>query len=112
LLTLSEIEQFRSDGYLFIDRPVLATAAVLKACQLADDLFASWQKIPRRLAPDVAGDAPVLGVKYAMSLAPTLRRSGVFKDRSKLARELLGAKRVWCHFDHIIYKHPGADRVD
>ncbi len=46
-----------------------------------------------------------------MSLAPALRRSGVFKDCRKLAAELLGAKHVWCHFDHLIYKHPGAARV-
>jgi ectoine hydroxylase-related dioxygenase (phytanoyl-CoA dioxygenase family) len=46
-----------------------------------------------------------------MNLAPALRHSGVLSNCRKLAAQLLGAKRVWCHFDHIIYKHPGADPV-
>lgn len=105
------MEQFRKDGFLFVDHAVLDTADVLEARQLSDGLFASWDKIPRWLAPNVAGDAPVLEIKYAMSLAPGLRHIRMVKACRKLAAEVLGVKHVWCHFDHTIYKHPGAEPI-
>ena len=65
MLTLSQIDQFHNEGYLFVDQAVLGTDDVLKTRQLADGLVASWQDLPRWTAPNVAGEAPILEVKYA-----------------------------------------------
>jgi len=79
---------------------------------VADDLFALWDDIPRRLAPEAPkGAPPVLEIKYSMALPPQLRHVGLFAACRRLAGELLGAKYTWCHFDHLIYKHPGAEAI-
>jgi len=112
LLDRAEIEQFHKDGFLFVDRPVLDLHDVVEVRRVADHLFALWDDIPRRLAPDAPeGAPPVLEIKYSMALAPQLRQVGLFAAFRRLAGELLGAKHTWCHFDHLIYKHPGGDAI-
>jgi hypothetical protein len=112
VLTPAEIEEFEKDGFLFVDHPVLPISDILEVRRLADGLFDAWAKLPRRLAPNVKGDAPpVLEIKHAMALDAGFRHISVVDECRKLACTLLGAKRVWCHFDHIIYKHPGGERI-
>lgn len=112
ILAPAEIEQFHKDWFLFIDRPVLELKDVVEVRRVADHLFALWDQIPRRLAPEAPKGAPaVLEIKYSMALAPQLRHVGLFAACRRLARELLGSKQTWCHFDHLIYKHPGAEAI-
>ena len=46
-----------------------------------------------------------------MAMAPELARLGLVTDCRSVACHLLGTSRVWCHFDHAIYKSPGSDAV-
>jgi phytanoyl-CoA hydroxylase len=112
LLTKEETVHFIEDGFLFVDRSVLDVPELIEVRQLADRLFSLWDELPRRLAPNVAsGSSPVLEIKYCMALAPQFRRTTIFAACQGLACALLGAKQTWCHFDHMVYKHPGGEAI-
>jgi hypothetical protein len=115
MLTNVEVDEFREQGFLFIDRPVLAVPDVLRVRQILDALFEDWSHLPRRLAPGTVapsgGPPAVSEIKRAMALAPELVRSALVAECRAVACELLEVGRVWCHFDHAIYKSPGSGPV-
>jgi hypothetical protein len=115
MLTVSEVDEFHNQGFLFVDHPVLSVADVLGARQVLDALFETWLQLPRRFAPGAdplnATHPTVSEIKWPMALAPELARIGLVADCRAVASELLALKRVWCHFDHAIYKSPGSEAV-
>jgi Phytanoyl-CoA dioxygenase (PhyH) len=111
-LSVAEVENYHRDGFLFVDRPLLARTDVVEARRLTDELVAVWAQLPRRLAPEVGGDPRgVLEIMNAMALEPGLRHLGLVRDCQALACRVLGVRRTWCLFDHVIYKRAGGPAV-
>ncbi len=114
-LTASEVDEFHDRGFLFVDHPVLPVADQMRARQIIDALFEAWPQLPRRFAPGTGSEtAPyptVAEIRRPMALAPELARVGLVAGCRAMACDLLGARRAWCHFDHVINKSPGPGLV-
>lgn len=111
MLYLSECDQFKRDGFVFVSRRYFGTRDLEVVGDTIDSLFARWSTLPKWFAPDNGSDKLVREVLSPMLLAPVLRRSSVMQECRSLAAQLLGVEHTWCHFDHAIYKYPGGDRV-
>ena len=104
-------ERFSADGYVHVPSLGVDAAELAKARGILDQLFDRFVDVPRQFAHDLAGGAdpakPILPEINAVStLAPELRRTGVFRAAQKLARQLLGPN-AYVIYDHAIYKPPG-----
>ena len=111
VLTEEEVDRFRSEGYLLVDRPVIALAELEAARLLLDRLFARFERLPAKYAKDLAEGARsgeparIPEIVQTAQLAPGLLRSGAMRTCTAIARELYGpAARLL--FDHAIYKPP------
>ena len=109
---MSVLERFREQGYVHVPElgPSTADFAVVRAT--LDRLFDRFDHLPRDWAHDLGGarepgGAPALPeVLNVSTLAPSLRRTAVYRAADRLARELLGPD-AFLIYDHAIYKPPG-----
>ncbi len=101
-----EVEQFRRDGYLVVDRRVVTGPALRQVRDLLDALFARATSLPRPWVHDLAprtGSVPE--VINTAHLEPRLLRTAAYWTMSRSAAKLLGAP-VRLLFDHAIVKTP------
>jgi ectoine hydroxylase-related dioxygenase (phytanoyl-CoA dioxygenase family) len=113
ILTNEEINRYRRDGYLSLDRPVLGGEEIAAARAKIDQLFDDWQSYPNgRLTGNIrlGGDLPgVSGIMGAAVLDRQLARLPMMKTCRQIASELLSDRRTWFHFDHVVSKDSGDD---
>jgi Phytanoyl-CoA dioxygenase (PhyH) len=117
-LEQDEIARFRHDGFLAIDGPFLPQDDLRTARQTIDELYQCWDELPHHWAYDSgavkyhAGQQQVGEIRHTFVLAPDLAKLAMVARCRVIAGQLLGADRVWCHFDHVVYKAPSeATRV-
>ncbi len=107
----SEVAQFRTEGFVAVDRAAVGPAALARVRLLLDALFARADELPRPwvhdLAPGVEGGSVPEIVKCA-HLEPRLLRTHAYAVAARAARELLGGP-VELAFDHAIFKPVGSD---
>ena len=113
VLTPEEIDQYRRDGYLILTRPVLGREAVKEAAVRVDKIFAEWPAYSkRRLTGNIrsSDDSPgVSGIKGAATLNRELARIPLLRTCRNVASELLGGRRTWFFFDHVVSKDSGEE---
>lgn len=113
-LTKQEIARFRRQGFLIVDRPLIAADDLAVVRQLIDDLFEHFNSLPRDLAYDLGdvqvhdGPQQIPEINDALKLEPRLAATAAFARCRDLARQLLN-DRVYCYFDHAICKPPHND---
>jgi ectoine hydroxylase-related dioxygenase (phytanoyl-CoA dioxygenase family) len=104
-------ERFSEQGFVHVPSLGVDTAELTRARVVLDQLFDRFVDVPKQFAHDLAGGAdpakPILPEINAVStLAPELRRTGLFRAAQTLARQLLGPD-AYVIYDHAIYKPPG-----
>jgi ectoine hydroxylase-related dioxygenase (phytanoyl-CoA dioxygenase family) len=104
-------ERFAEQGFVHVPSLGVDPAELTRARAVLDQLFDRFVDVPRQFAHDLAGGAdpanPILPEINAVStLAPELRRTGLFRAAQQLARQLLGPS-AYVIYDHAIYKPPG-----
>lgn len=106
-----EVAQFRTEGFVAMDRAVVGPAARARIRVLLDALFDRAVELPgpwvHDLAPGVDGRSVPEIVKCA-HLEPRLLRTNAYAVAARAARELLGGP-VELAFDHAIFKPVGSD---
>jgi hypothetical protein len=111
ILSVDEVESYRAEGFLRVDRPVLDPEMLREVRRSLDALFARFDRIPVGFAQDLAlhggpdGAPRIPEINFTSVLAPHLLRSGVLRVCTQIARELHGPK-AHLVFDHAIYKPP------
>jgi hypothetical protein len=111
LLTADEVDHYRAEGYLCLDRPLLAPGDLAQVGRSLDRLFERFASIPLGFAQDLDVGAAADGlpripeVNFTTVLAPSLSRSPVIRVCTQIARQLHG-RRAHLVFDHAIYKSP------
>ena len=115
VLTASELKQYDRDGYLFVDRRIFPLADVVAARRIFDALYCNWTRLTPKFAgvhgPIVDTPPPIAEIRNPMVLAPRLRHLHIVEQCRQTARQILGASRVWLHFEHALYKSPGGEAV-
>ena len=111
LLTAAEIEHYRDEGYVNIDRPIVPAAALAVVRRRLDALFDRYQDIDAAHRNDL-GDgtsehAALPEINSPSALDPRLALSRAARILRRVGGELLGTPRVRWHFDHAIYKPAG-----
>ncbi len=109
VLTEDEVNEYRANGFLCVDRPLISMTALDDIKEHLDRLFARFDELPLHFAKDLAagenttGHPKVPEINFASRLAPELRQSEAVSVCTAIARQLCGpnAKMV---FDHAIYK--------
>jgi len=118
VLALHEIEQFRHDGYLVVDRPLVPRAEVAVARLLLAALFDEFDRLPIDLAYDLGdvmvhdGPQQIAEINRPSEFDPRLRETLAFARCLDVARQVLGPT-ARCVYDHAILKSPhnGAETV-
>lgn len=111
VLTDEEVDRFRSEGFLLLDRPVISLDALEEARVLLDRLFARFDSLPSKYAKDLTEGARsnehprIPEIVQTAQLAPRLQRSEIMKTCTAIARQLYGPSARLL-FDHAIYKPP------
>jgi len=109
VVTAGERERFRRDGFLVLDRPLLAPAEVAQAHAMVQRLFDRFDRLPDDLAYDLGdvqdhdGPQEIPEILSVTALEPRLAETAAFRRCLDLARQLLGRRAV-CTFDHAICK--------
>lgn len=109
LLTPEEVRSYREEGFVRIDRPVLAATALVEVGKQLDTLFARYEGLPRGFAQDLDVGAERNGrpripeVNFTTVLKPRLSHSQVVRVCTAIAQQLHGP-RAHLVFDHAIYK--------
>lgn len=113
MLTQSQIEEYKRDGFLFVEQPILPLENILEVRSALDGLFERWDQLPRRLAlgSGAGGPPPVAEILQTTALAPQLKKSQIIAECRAMAAQILDVDRTWCHFDHMIYKLPGTTAI-
>ena len=113
MLTHSQVEGYKNDGFLFLDQPILPLESILEVRSALDALFESWDQLPRRLAPGAAAGGPpaVAEILNTTMLVPQLMKTQLIAECRAMAAQILGVGKTWCHFDHMIYKSPGTTSI-
>jgi hypothetical protein len=113
-LTTEELARFRREGYLAIDRPLVAADDLAVVRHLFDELFDHFDNLPRDLAYDLGdvqhheGPRQIPEINDALKLEARLGDTRAFARCMDLARQFLGG-RVHCYFDHAVCKPPHND---
>jgi phytanoyl-CoA hydroxylase len=111
LLSDEEVERYRTDGFLLVDRPLVSPSALDEVRVLLDRLFDRFDRLPPGYAKDLAagaraGDRPrIPEINSATRLSPRLLRSEAVAVGTSIAQQLHGP-RAQLVFDHAIYKPP------
>jgi hypothetical protein len=113
MLTHSQIEGYKNDGFFFVDEPILPVEDILEVRCTLDALFEGWDQLPRIWAPGAGAGGPpaVAEILNTTMLAPQLMKTQLMAECRRMAAQILGVERTWCHFDHMIYKLPGTSHV-
>ena len=109
LLSEEEVERYRQDGFLLLDRPLIDPQALQDVRDQVDGLFDHFARLAPRYARDLApgarlGDAPrIPEVDVPSKFSPKLASSPALSICAAIARQLHGpaARLTW---DHAIYK--------
>lgn len=110
-LSDAEVRRYHEQGFLLVDRPVIAPEALSIVQRRLDDLFARFHELPPGHAKDLApgartGEPPrIPEITETTKLSPGLLRSEVLAVCSSIARQLHGPSTRLV-FDHAIYKPP------
>lgn len=110
-LTAQEVEGYRAEGFLLVDRPLIPLSALEVVRARLDGLFDRFNELPPGHAKDLApgahaGEPPrIPEITETTKLSPALLRSEVLAICSAVARQLHGPATQLV-FDHAIYKPP------
>ena len=111
VLSGEEVERYRREGFLLLDRPVIPADALKEVRDQIDNLFDHFQRLAPRYARDLApgaraGEPPrIPEIDVPSKFAPKLMESPVLNICTRIARELHGPD-VELTWDHAIYKPP------
>jgi Phytanoyl-CoA dioxygenase (PhyH) len=106
-----EVERYRADGFLLVDRPLISARALRELRMLLDGLFDRFDRLPSGYAKDLAegaqaGDkARIPEIERPTRLKPRLLRSEAVAVCTAIARQLHGPE-ARLTYDHAIYKPP------
>jgi ectoine hydroxylase-related dioxygenase (phytanoyl-CoA dioxygenase family) len=112
LLSDEEIERYRAEGFLLLDRPLVPLSALNDIKVLLDRLFERFDRLPTEFAKDLAEDARtsdkprVPEITMTTRLSPQLLRTPAAAICTSIARQLHGPN-AHLVFDHAIYKPVG-----
>jgi hypothetical protein len=110
-LSDEEVERYRDEGFLCVDRPLIPLAALESVRVRLDSLFDRFHELPpghaKDLAPGARAGEParIPEITETTKLSPALLRSEVLSICSSVARQLHGPATQLV-FDHAIYKPP------
>ncbi len=108
LIRPEEVDSYRAEGSLRINRPLVDAAAIRVVRATLDELFldtaAPAGYVHELGAVGQYGSVPE--IIWPTLLRPELRRTTVFEMLRQVALELLEVERVKLHFDHAIFKPP------
>ena len=114
VVTEPERERFDRDGFLVVDRPLLAAEEVAAVRAILDDLLAHFDDLPDDVAYDLGdvkvheGRPEIPEINSTLELDSRLGQSAAFARCQELAQQLLSGRAV-CNFDHAIFKPPRGD---
>ncbi|HEV7525423.1 MAG TPA: phytanoyl-CoA dioxygenase family protein [Acidimicrobiia bacterium] len=107
----SEVARFRGDGFVAVNRAVVAADARSRVRTLLDALFERAAELPRPwvhdLAPGPDGES-IPEIVQCAHLEPRLLRTGAYAVALRAARQLLGSP-VELSYDQAIFKPAGSD---
>ena len=112
LLSDEEIEQYQTEGFLLLDRPLVPLSALNEVRLMLDRLFDRFDRLPPEFAHDLAegahvGEKPrIPEINMTTSLSPHLLRTYALTVCVSIARQLHGPD-AHLVFDHAIYKPVG-----
>lgn len=113
ITTLDELEFYRNEGYVAVQRPVVGPHAIAEVRQMLDDLFANFASWSEQAARDLGHGTPdatsIPEILRPSALQPALKNTLVYRTLTQCAQEMLGTKHVVHHFDHAIFKPPFGD---
>jgi len=110
-LSEEELSRFARDGFLALDRPVVAPEDLGEVGELLEGLFDKFDRLPRDYAYDLGdvkhhdGPQQTPEINRATLFEPRLTGTRAFARCQDLARQILG-DRAECVFDHAICKPP------
>jgi hypothetical protein len=110
-VTRRQRARFARDGFLAVERVVVAPDDLAEARELVAGLFTRFDELPREFAQDLGdvqhhdGPQQIPEILHPSELEPQLATTAAFARCHELARRILG-KRAECVFDHAILKPP------
>jgi hypothetical protein len=109
----AEIDQFRRDGFVAVDRPAVPLPALRTVRGLLDSLFDRADSLPHPWVHDLAPNpetGSVPEIVNAAHIEPRLLQTRAYRLALRSARRLLGGPAQLA-FDHAIFKPAGSNGV-